>query len=435
MTAPSNARILVVDDEPICRHGLVDLLRHRGLKADAAADGNEALRLFRRGEHRLVISDLAMPGLDGLGLMRTVKREVPSTYFVLLTGTATVTSAVAALREGADDVLEKPIAPDRLTALLARLESSTTQTGIVTGSSRIVALLERARRIAPTDATVLIQGESGTGKEVVARAIHAWSPRSSAPFIAVNCAAMPETLVEAELFGHERGAFTDARVARPGVIEQADGGTLFLDEIGEMPAGAQAKLLRVLQDKCVRRLGSMESREVRVRFIAATNRSLRDLVRERSFREDLYFRLDVMTIELPPLRERPEDIRLLADHFIQRWAAAYGRPAPSLSEATLEKLVAHRWPGNVRELENAIHRAVVELDATVIEPRHITLDLIQRPEPAQLAGRAWDDVQKELIFSTLAQVGGNRKRAAELMGIAERTLRNRLREYRGATQS
>src|SRR5439155_12490406 len=179
-------------------------------------DGNEALRLFRRGEHRLIISDLAMPGLDGLGLMRTVKREVPSTYFVLLTGAATVTSAVAALREGADDVLEKPIAPDRLTVLLARLGSSTEQTGVVTASSRVVGLLERARRIAPTDATVLIQGESGTGKEVVARAIHAWSPRASAPFIAVNCAAMPDGLVEAELFGHERGAFTDARVARPG---------------------------------------------------------------------------------------------------------------------------------------------------------------------------------------------------------------------------
>jgi two-component system response regulator AtoC len=431
MTTTPNARILVVDDEAICRHGLVDLLRLRGMRADAAADGNEALRLFRRGEHRLIISDLAMPGLDGLGLMRTVKREVPSTYFVLLTGAATVTSAVAALREGADDVLEKPIAPERLSALLARVESPSEQTGIVTASSLIIAVLERARRIAPTEATVLIQGESGTGKEVVARAIHAWSPRGPAPFIAVNCAAMPDTLVEAELFGHERGAFTDARAARPGVIEQADGGTLFLDEIGEMPPGAQAKLLRVLQDKCVRRLGSMESREVRVRFIAATNRSLRDLVRERSFRDDLYFRLDVMTLELPALRERREDIRPLAEHFAQRWATAYGRPAPSLSEATVEKLLAHRWPGNVRELENAVHRAVIELDGSVIEPRHLALDPIERPSTAQLAGRPWEEVQKELIFSTLAQVGGNRKRAAELMGMAERTLRNRLREYRG----
>jgi DNA-binding NtrC family response regulator len=367
--------------------------------------------------------------------MRTVKREVPSTRFVLLTGTATVSTAVAALREGADDVLEKPIVPARLNALLARLESSTQQTGIVTASPRIHEVLERARRIAPTDATVLIQGESGTGKEVVAHAIHAWSPRASAPFVAVNCAAMPDTLVEAELFGHERGAFTDARTARAGVIEQADGGTLFLDEIGEMPPGAQAKLLRVLQDKCVRRLGSMETREVRVRFIAATNRSLRALVAERAFREDLYFRLDVMTVDIPPLRERPEDIRVLAEHFAQRWAAAYNRPAPSLSDATRDKLLAHAWPGNVRELENVIHRAVIEIDGSIIEPRHLALDPLQRPAPAQLAGRPWDDVQKELIVSTLAQVGGNRKRAAELMGMAERTLRNRLREYRGAAHA
>jgi DNA-binding NtrC family response regulator len=435
MTAPSTARILVVDDEPICRHGLVDLLRLRGIKADAAADGNEALRLFRRGEHRLIISDLAMPGLDGLGLMRTVKREMPSTRFVLLTGTATVSTAVAAIHEGADDVLEKPIVATRLAALLARLEPASQPTGIVTASPRIQAVLERARRIAPTDATVLIQGESGTGKEVIAHAIHAWSPRAAAPFIAVNCAAMPDTLVEAELFGHERGAFTDARAARAGVIEQADGGTLFLDEIGEMPPGAQAKLLRVLQDKCVRRLGSVESREVRVRFIAATNRSLRSLVAERAFREDLYFRLDVMTVDLPPLRERREDIRALAEHFAQRWATAYNRPVASLSDATMDKLVAHAWPGNVRELENVIHRAVIDIDGSVIEPRHLALDPLQRPAPTQLAGRAWDDVQKELIVSTLAQVGGNRKRAAELMGMAERTLRNRLREYRGAAQA
>jgi DNA-binding NtrC family response regulator len=435
MTAVSTARILVVDDEPICRHGLVDLLRHRGIKADAAADGNEALRLFRRGEHRLIISDLAMPGLDGLGLMRTVKREVPSTRFVLLTGTATVSTAVAALREGADDVLEKPIVQARLNALLARLESSTQQAGIVAASPRIQEVLERARRIAPTDATVLVQGESGTGKEVVAQAIHAWSPRASAPFIAVNCAAMPDTLVEAELFGHERGAFTDARTARAGVIEQADGGTLFLDEIGEMPPGAQAKLLRVLQDKCVRRLGSMETREVRVRFIAATNRSLRALVAERAFREDLYFRLNVLTVDIPPLRERREDIPVLAEHFAQRWATAYNRPSPSLSDAAMEKLMAHGWSGNVRELENVVHRAVIEIDGSIIEPRHLALDPLQSPAPAQLAGRAWDDVQKELIVSTLAQVGGNRKRAAELMGMAERTLRNRLREYREATQA
>jgi two-component system response regulator FlrC len=426
-------RILIVDDEPLYRHGLFEMLRRPGLKVEAAADGDEALRLFRRGGHRLVISDLSMPGLDGLGLMRAVKREAPETRFIMLSGVGTIQAALTAVREGADDFIEKPIGREQLEEVLARVQTPTPAAGIVTRTPALRALLERARRVAGTDATLLLQGESGTGKEMVARAIHTWSPRAEAPFVALNCAAMPETLVEAELFGHERGAFTDARTQRAGVIEQAEGGTLFLDEIGEMPAAAQAKLLRVLQDKCVRRLGGSELKEIDVRFIAATNRSLRELVRERLFREDLYYRLDVMTLELPPLRERPEDVAVLADHFVQRFATAYGRPAPRFTATALERLASHGWPGNVRELENIVHRAVIEVTGAEIDASHLALGAALTAAPAaatELAGRSWNAVEKELILTTLARVGGNRRRAAALMGMGERTLRNRLREYR-----
>ncbi len=421
--------VLIVDDEPLYRHGLFEMLRAPGVRVDAAADGDEALRLLRRSPYNLVISDLSMPGLDGLALVRAVKREWPSTRVVLLSGVGTIQAALTAVREGADDFLEKPVSREQLGRVLATVTEAPAD-GLVTEDPAMLELLERARRIARTDATLLLQGESGTGKEMVARAIHAWSPRAEAPFVALNCAAMPDTLVEAELFGHERGAFTDARAARPGVIEQAEGGTLFLDEIGEMPLAVQAKLLRVLQDKCVRRLGGAGTRAVDVRFIAATNRSLRDLVRERRFREDLYYRLEVMTLALPPLRARPDDIRALARHFVRRFAAAYGRPGLTLAPAAVERLLAHAWPGNVRELENTLHRAVIEARGERIEADDLSLAGPAGPAPAELAGRTWDAVEKELILSTLAQVGGNRRRAAQLMGMGERTLRNRLRQYR-----
>ena len=424
-------KILIVDDEPLYRHGLFELLRRPNLKVDAAADGDEALRLFRRGGYQLVISDLSMPGLDGLGLMRAVKRESPSTPFVILSGVGTIQAALTAVRQGADDFLEKPVSREQINEVLARVAAPVAELGIVTVSPTMLDRLERARRIAPTDATVLVRGESGTGKEMVARTIHAWSARAAAPFVALNCAAMPDTLVEAELFGHERGAFTDARTARPGVIEQADGGTLFLDEIGEMPAAAQAKLLRVLQDKCVRRLGATTTQAVNVRFIAATNQPLRAMVAERRFREDLYYRLDVMALELPPLRERPEDIPRLAEHFVRRFNADYGWSATTLTAAACDRLRTHSWPGNVRELENTLHRAVIEARGSDIEVAHLALDaaILAPVASGNLAGRSWDQVERELIMSTLARVNGNRKRAARLMGMGERTLRNRLREY------
>jgi DNA-binding NtrC family response regulator len=431
-----SARVLVVDDEPLFRGGLVELLRGQGIAADPAADGVEALRLLRRHAHRLVISDLAMPGLDGLGLMRAIKREVPGVRFVLVSGAASVREAVSAIRDGAEDVLEKPLDRQRLFALVATLREDTGDDGLVCRNRAMREVVERARRIAGAEATTLIQGESGTGKEVLARALHHWGPRAAGPFVAVNCAALPDALVESELFGHERGAFTDARVARAGVIEQAEGGSLFLDEIGEMPLDAQAKLLRVIEDRRVRRLGGAEPRAVDVRFIAATNRSLRDLVAERRFREDLYFRLDVMSLTLPPLRERVDDIPLLARHFAERWAQAYGRMCPIFTGAALAEMVAHPWPGNVRELENAVHRALIEAEGLDIEPAHLGLGVAAVAAPAAAAApaapavRPWPEVERDLIMASLARTGGNRRRAAELIGIGERTLRNRLRAYR-----
>ncbi len=430
-----SARVLVVDDEPLFRGGLVELLRGQGIAADPAADGVEALRLLRRHAHRLVISDLAMPGLDGLGLMRAIKREVPGVRFVLVSGAASVSHAVSAIRDGAEDVLEKPLDRQRLFALVASLrDDGARDDGLVCRNRAMREVIERARRIAGAEATTLIQGESGTGKEVLARALHRWGPRAAGPFVAVNCAALPDALVESELFGHERGAFTDARAARPGVIEQAQGGSLFLDEIGEMPLDAQAKLLRVIEDRRVRRLGGAEPRAVDVRFIAATNRSLRDRVAERRFREDLYFRLDVMSLTLPPLRERVDDIPLLARHFAERWAQAYGRMCPLFTAAALAEMVAHPWPGNVRELENAVHRALIEADGADIEPAHLGLGVTAMAAPAAAPPappvRPWPEVERDLIMASLARTGGNRRRAAELIGIGERTLRNRLRAYR-----
>jgi two-component system response regulator FlrC len=426
----------VVDDEPLYRHGLVDLLRQRGVSAEPAGDGEEALRLLRRGRHRLVISDLVMPRLDGLGLLRALRREAPEVSVVVLTGAATVATAVAALREGATDVLEKPVDPDRLLALLAGLQGDgLAEAGIVAQAPAMRAALLRARRAAATEATVLLQGESGTGKELVARAIHAWSARAEGPFVALNCAALPETLVESELFGHERGAFTDARAARAGVVEQARGGTLLLDEIGELPLPAQAKLLRVLEERRVRRLGGEEVHAVDVRFLAATNRPLRELVRERRFREDLYFRLDVLSLSLPALRERPEDLLPLARHLLARWARAYRRPAPALAPEAVARLVEHPWPGNVRELDNVLHRALLESGGDAIGPEHLALEAGQAAPQAPVAVRPWTDVERELIMASLARTGGNRRRAAELIGMGERTLRNRLRAYREAARA
>jgi two-component system response regulator FlrC len=426
--------ILVVDDETLPRHSLTELLRRRGLAVDTAPDGTEALRLFLESPYPVVISDLRMPHLDGLGLLREVKAHAPRTFFVLLTGFGTVESAVSALKAGADDFLEKPVSRERLYRLLERVPLATApetlSPGVLTQDQRMTALLVDIRRAAATTATILLCGESGTGKEVVARAIHGWSPRARGPFVALNCAALPESLVEAELFGHERGAFTDAKVSRPGVIERAQGGTLLLDEIGEMPLAVQAKLLRVLEDRSVTRIGGGEARTVDVRFVAASNRPLRTLVRDGRFREDLLFRLAVVSFALPPLRERPGDIPLLARHFLVRYAAEYDAPVRELDASAIERLLGHSWPGNVRELENVIQRAVILAGGESLKGSHLVIEDSLPAAPKRLAGRPWDEVERELILNTLRQVGGNREKAARLLGMSVRTIRNRLREYR-----
>ncbi|MBI4610300.1 MAG: sigma-54-dependent Fis family transcriptional regulator [Candidatus Rokubacteria bacterium] len=426
--------ILVVDDEALPRQSVSDLLRRKGAAVDTAQDGAEALRLFLASPYPMVISDLRMPHLDGLALLREIKARVPHTFFVLLTGFGTVETAVSALKAGADDFLEKPVSPQRLQRLLERAPltplAEPSPRLPLTQDPRMMALFADARRAAATGATILLLGESGTGKEVLARAIHGWSPRAGGPFMALNCAALPESLVEAELFGHERGAFTDAKASHQGVIERAQGGTLLLDEIGDMPLPVQAKLLRVLEDRSVTRIGGSDARGVDVRFIAASNRSLRALVREGRFREDLLFRLTVVSFQLPPLRERLQDVPLLARHFLARYAAEYNAAVRELADSAVGRLLAHPWPGNVRELENVIQRAVILAPGPVLRGRDLVLEDATPVTPGQLAGRPWDEVEKELILSTLRQVGGNREKAAKILGMSVRTVRNRLRSYR-----
>ncbi|MFQ5829766.1 MAG: sigma-54-dependent transcriptional regulator [Candidatus Methylomirabilia bacterium] len=431
--------VLVVDDELLPRESVADLLRRKGATVESAQDGAEALRLFSAFPYPMVISDLRMPELDGVTLLREVKARAPRTFFVLLTGFGNVESAVTALKAGADDFVEKPVSPQRLGQLLEQAglsrASALLSTTPLTQDPRMLGLLAQARRSAATTATILLLGESGTGKEVLARAIHDWSNRHSGPFVAINCAALPDSLVEAQLFGHDRGAFTDAKATHQGMIERAHGGTLLLDEIGEMPLAAQAKLLRVLEDRSITRIGGTEPREVDVRFIASSNRPLRARVQDGRFREDLLFRLNVISFELPPLRERPDDVPLLARRFLAYYAAEYCSPVRELSDSAIDRLRAHPWPGNVRELENAIQRAVILAKDPALKGRHLMLEDPVRVTSNPAPGRPWDEVEKELILTTLRQVGGNREKAAKVLGMSVRTIRNRLRSYRVADGS
>jgi DNA-binding NtrC family response regulator len=364
--------VLVVDDDPQVRRLLGGRWRAHGLDVHAAADGVEGLRLFRRHRHPVVVTDLVMPGLDGLGLLDAVKALAPSTRVLMLSGVGTIPAALDAVRRGAEDFLEKPVDPDQLLGRVRALLEAAREPAFLTASPAIEALLARGRRVAETDAPILLTGETGTGKDLLARMLHAWSRRARGPFVALNAAAIPDTLLEGELFGHEAGAFTDARRPRAGLLERAHGGTLFLDEVGELSAAAQAKLLRVLQDGQVRRLGAGEARVVDVRIVTATHRPLAALVAAGHFRADLYYRIAVVTLALPPLRERPDDVVLLANHFAAHWAARYRREVPWLGPEAVAALQAYGWPGNVRELDNAIHRAVLEADG-VITPDHLGL--------------------------------------------------------------
>ncbi len=443
----NQATILVIEDDPTFRSLLVAILEDEGYGIVEEEDGKQALQALRRRSFDLVLSDLRLPGMEGLELFRSAKAEGIAPPFVLLTAFGTVEEAVSALKEGVTDFLTKPLKdPDALRTLVRRtLENRRRELTLTVLKERELAglppeevlfagaAMAEARRlignVAATPASVLISGESGTGKELAARMIHLASQRRDAVFVAINCAAIPENLMESELFGHEKGAFTGATQARPGKFELAAGGTLFLDEIGELPLALQAKLLRVLQERTFERLGGRRELRADVRIVAATNRDLEAEIRERRFREDLYYRLNVFPIHLPPLRERRDGLPILTEYLVLRAAQQIGR-AVSLVEPEVHAAFAdYDWPGNIRELQNVIERAVI------LSSGRITLsdlpELIRRPvkPPSVTTDGSLQDREREAILEVLAQCDGNRRLAAERLGISKRTLQYRLKEY------
>lgn len=428
-------RVLVVDDEPSVCRSLSMVLERFGFEVTTAQDGHEALRRFRRELQDLVIADLKMPGMTGLDLLREIKRTSPGTPVVLLTAFGTVETAVQAMKEGAFDFLQKPFDVEQLKDVVSRAlrprEDQGVERPIIARSQRMLELLDMAREAAQSVAPVLITGESGTGKELLARYIHAQGPRREGPFVAVNCAAIPEGLLESELFGYERGAFTGAVGQKKGKFELAHKGTLLLDEVSEMPVALQAKLLRVLQEGEVDRIGGARPVKVDVRPIATSNRDLPQRIKEGKFREDLYFRLNVIHLHVPPLRERREDIPLLARYFLEKYAAANGRPVRELSAKAVKALLDYHWPGNVRELENVIHRAVLFSRGERIEEKDLKLEAgaIAAEGPSPFLDLNLREVEKKLVLLALERAGGNRTEAAKLLGVSVRTVRNKIKEY------
>ncbi len=447
-------KILIVDDEEPARQGLTALLGRWGYDVDEAADGQEALVKAAAGLPSVVLSDLVMPKMDGLDLLRALKTDVPFASVILLTGQGSIDTAVTAMREGAYDYLTKPVDVARLrvlipkaaergealrdVALLRRKLSQVWGMGRLVGTSHGMQEVYRLIEVAaPTPAAVLIRGESGTGKERVARTLHELSPRAKGPFVAVNCAAIPETLLESEIFGHEKGAFTGALERRPGCFELAHEGTIFLDEIAEMNPGTQAKFLRILQDGTVRRLGGKTEIKVDVRVLAATNKDPVKAIQEGTFREDLYYRLNVVSLALPPLRERRDDIPALVEAFIEEFNARYDKRIRSVDESVLNGLIAQGWPGNVRELRNTLERAIIVCDGDTILPRHMppapalrSTESADGPDSVSFrVGTSLEDAEKALILKTLAANANNKTRAADVLGISLKTLHNKLKAY------
>lgn len=451
-------KVLVVEDDEALRALLRDEIEDRGLTARGAATAEEARALLEEWPADVVVTDIRLPGASGRDLLRWGAALPDGPDFLLITAFGTVKEAVECLRAGASDFLTKPLDLDHLAAALERilevrrlrrtveefgqLLDDAEFHGMVGRSEGMRRLYERITRVAPADGPVLVVGESGTGKELVARAIHAESPRGRSRFVAVNCAGIPEDLLESEFFGHAEGAFTGARRARRGLFEEADGGTLMLDEIGEMPPSMQAKLLRVLEDGRVRPVGSNREREVNVRIIGATNRDLRDDVRSGRFREDLYFRLETFTLELPPLRDRGDDLDLLLAHFLGLAAARAGKPIPGFSAAAMRRLHGYRFPGNIRELRNIVERVVTFATDDVVTEEDLPDRLLAAPDAARRAEaiglpdpllRDEDEVLPTLqeielryIRYVLDHAGGNKRRAAALLGVSRRTLYRRL---------
>jgi len=437
-------RILVADDERNLRELLVRELCRKGHDVEGVPDGKAALDRLEESVPDVLLLDMRMPRLEGLDVLRAVRDLPEAPQVIVMTGFQEVSSAVEAMKLGAYDYLTKPTRIEELDVLVrkaaekgrllrqnavmrAQLDPVPVPTGMVTASPKMQEVLRLVDRVAPTDSAVLVLGESGTGKELVARAIHERSPRASQAFVPIHCGALPREVLESELFGHEKGAFTGAVGTKPGLIELADGGTLFLDEIGEMAPDSQVRLLRVLETRSFFRVGGTRSRTVDMRLVAATNRDLAEAIRAGDFRQDLYYRVNTITVTLPPLRERPEDVRPLAQRFLET-SAAYGRKR--LSAAALRCLEAYTWPGNVRELEHAIQRAVILSAAEEITledlPAEIRGDIRMAPEPA--AG-SLEDMERQHIVGTLRQVSGHRGKAAALLRIDPKTLYRKIIAY------
>lgn len=431
--------ILIVEDDRDLREALCDTLGLAGYETLDASDGLAALAVLGKRRVGLVVTDVQMRPMDGYTLLREIKSAYPYVPVLLMTAYGMIDKAVEAMRAGACTYLTKPFEPDSLLAEVARYMLSAQPANgaeMVAEDPRMVELLGLARKVAGTGATILVTGESGCGKEVMARFIHRHSPRADKPFVAINCAAIPENLLESTLFGYEKGAFTGAAQSHAGKFEQAQGGTLLLDEVSEMPMPLQAKLLRVLQEREVERVGGHKAISLDIRIIATSNRDMAEVVARGNFREDLYYRLNVFPLELPPLRERPLDIVPLARHLLGRLGGALGRPGIGLSSAAAEQLTRYAWPGNIRELENVIQRAMILSPGDMLEMEYLLLPkselAVPQPGKAVTAGGALDmkTLERTHILDTLASVGGSRRRAAEKLGMAERTLRYKLQRYR-----
>ncbi|MGH9941603.1 MAG: sigma-54-dependent transcriptional regulator [Pyrinomonadaceae bacterium] len=447
-------RILVVDDEPMMADSLRQNLAEEGYTVDTAANGAEAIELFDRGAHQLAICDLQLPDTDGMEVLRHMKDTQPSTEVIVVTGYGTVARAIEATKAGAFWFLEKPFDFDVLLPLIEKamerrdlmaetetmrrqLSTRTEYFNIIGASKAMQTIYETIESVAKSDANVLIVGESGTGKELIANAIHYNSLRAKKPFIKVNCAALPKELIESELFGHTKGAFTGAHADKDGLIQHAAGGSLLLDEIAEMPVELQPKLLRVLQERSYRKIGSERTYAVDFRLISSTNRPPADAIRDGLLRDDLFYRISTITIHVPPLRERTEDIQLLAEHFFKMYARKYQRPITGISQAAYQRLFAHHWPGNVRELQNVVERAALLAKSNKIEPVDLPFENGSLPDRGA-QGAGWDvppnmtleDIEKLVIERTLQRTGGNKQAAANLLGIYRPRLYSKIRKYK-----